>query len=152
MENATLPESDHSMPTTAKYALLSPALRDRVDAAVYKMHHIPGFEHVRFVILYGSTAENRMTEESDIDLCIWFEGERNEAARFRHAALSRLMGNYDIQIFQYLPLYVRVEVLKGTPVFIRDTRFLYEKATETLRDFEEFKHRLYDYTGQEAIR
>jgi len=79
-------------------------------------------------------------------------GERNEAARFRHAALSRLPGNYDIQIFQQLPLHVRVEVLKGMPVFIRNTRFLYEKANETLRDFEEFRHRLYDYTGQDPIQ
>jgi len=137
----------------AKLLLMLPDLRDRVDGAVHQMRQIPGFEHVRFIILYGSAAENRMTKESDIDLCIYYEGERTDAARFRHAVLSRLSGNdYDIQIFQHLPLYVRVEVLKGTPVFVRNTRFFYEIATETLRDFEEFKHRLYDYTGQDAIR
>lgn len=152
MKDAILPESDQCMPVKTKSFLLSPALRDRVDAAVQQIQQVPGFEHVRFIILYGSTAESRMTQESDIDLCIYFGGERNEAARFRHAALSRLPGNYDIQIFQQLPLYVRVEVLKGIPVFIRNTRFLYEKANETLRDFEEFRHRLYDYTGQDPIQ
>lgn len=141
------------MPMNAKSVLLSPGLRDRVDAAVNRMQQIPGFVHVRFIILYGSAAENRMTKESDIDLCIYYDGERTEAARFRHTVLSHLSGTgYDIQIFQHLPLYVRVEVLKGIPVFIRNTPFLYDKATETLRDFEDFKHRLYDYTGQDAIR
>jgi hypothetical protein len=141
------------MLTTTKSVLLSPDLRDRVDAAVHQMQQLPGFGHVRFIILYGSAAENRMTKESDIDLCIYYEGERMDAARFRHDVLSHLSGTgYDIQVFQHLPLYVRVEVLKGIPVFIRNTRFLYDKATETLRDFEEFRHRLYDYTGQDAIR
>jgi hypothetical protein len=130
-----------------------PDLRDRVDAALRQMQQLPGFEHVRFIILYGSAAENRMTKESDVDLCIYYDGERMDAARFRHAVLSRFSGTgYDIQVFQHLPLYVRVEVLKGKPVFVRNTRFLYETATETLRDFEEFKHRLYYYTGQDAIR
>ena len=81
-----------------------------------------------------------------------YDRDITEAAQFRHAALSRLPGsNYDIQIFGQLPLYVRIEVLKGTPVFIRNPEFLYETANRTLRDFDDFKHRLYDYTGHEAI-
>jgi hypothetical protein len=117
------------------------------------MQQIPGFEHVKFVILYGSAEEQRMTAESDIDLCIYYDGDVTKAAKFRHTILAKLPGiQYDIQIFQQIPLYVRVEVLKGTPVFVRDTRFLYEKATETIRDFDRFKHRLYDYTGQAAIQ
>ncbi len=153
MKDAILPESDWSMPTKAKSFFLSPDLHNRVDAVVNRMRQLPGFGHVQFIILYGSAAENRMTKESDIDLCIYYEGERMDAARFRYAVLSGLSGTgYDIQVFQHLPLYVRVEVLKGMPVFIRNIRFLYDKATETLRDFEEFKHRLYHYTGQDTIR
>ena len=128
-------------------------IRDRVEAALHKMSRVPGFGRVRFVLLYGSTAENRMTKESDIDLCVYYDGDYEEAARFRHAVLSGLPGNrYDVQIFQHLPLYVRVEALKGIPVFCRTSRFLYDKAVETLRDFDGFKHRLYDYTGEAAIQ
>ncbi|MDP2796839.1 MAG: nucleotidyltransferase domain-containing protein [Methanoregula sp.] len=113
------------------------------------MQKIPGFEHVQFIILYGSAAEKRMTANSDIDLCMYYDGDREEAARFRHKVLSLLSGKlFDLQIFQQLPLYVRVEALKGIPVYTHDTRFLYDKATETIRDFDNFKHRLYDYTGQ----
>lgn len=113
------------------------------------MQKIPGFEHVQFIILYGSAAEERMTASSDIDLCMYYDGDRDEAARFRHNVLSLLSGkHFDIQVFHELPLYIRVEVLKGIPVFTRDTRFLYDKATETLKEFNDFRHRLYDYTGQ----
>jgi predicted nucleotidyltransferase len=128
-------------------------IRDCVNIALKEMRQLTEFEKVQFIILYGSAAEERMTGESDIDLCIYFAGDRARAAKFRHKVLSRLPGTrYDIQVFQNLPLYVRVEVLKGTPVFVRDTRFLYETATETIRDFSDFKHRLHDYTGQAAIR
>ena len=124
-----------------------------VAAATRQMQKIQGFEHVQFIILYGSVAEKRVTAESDIDLCIYYDGDREEAARFRHKVLSLLPGTlFDIQIFQQLPLYVRVGILKGIPVYTRNITFLYEKATETIRDFENFKHRLYDYTGQVAIR
>lgn len=66
------------MPTNAKSVLMSPDLRERVDAAVHLMRQVPGFGQVRFIILYGSAAENRMTKNSDIDLCIYFEGEKTE--------------------------------------------------------------------------
>ncbi len=142
-----------NMPAEHRSPEVPRQIRDRVEAALHKMSRVPGFGRVRFVLLYGSAAENRMTKESDIDLCVYYEGRRTEAARFRHSVLSSLPGtDYDVQIFQDLPLYVRVEVLKGKPVFVRNLQFLYEKATETLRDFEDFKHRLYDYTGQDALR
>jgi predicted nucleotidyltransferase len=118
-----------------------------------QLQQVPGFEHIQFIILYGSAAGNCMNRESDIDLCVYYEGSSGDAAQFRHRALSNLPGSrYDIQIFQQLPLYVRIEVIRGLPVFVRNTRFLYERAIDTLRDFEDFKHRLYDYTGQARIQ
>jgi predicted nucleotidyltransferase len=122
------------------------------EAALHRIRQLPGFGNVQFVILYGSAGEGRMTGESDIDLCLYYAGDPGEAAQFRHAILSALAGTrYDIQIFQSLPLYVRMEVLRGKPVFIRDPVFLYEKAVETIWDFDHFKHRLFDYTGQAAM-
>lgn len=95
-----------------------------MDAALRQMQQVPGFEHVQFIILYGSAAGGRMTAESDIDLCIYYDGDSTEAAHFRHKVLSALPGTlYDVQVFQQLPLYVRVEVLKGTPIFTRNSPF-----------------------------
>ena len=132
---------------------MNDTIRNSVDSAVRQIQKISGFEQVQFIILYGSAIERRMNRESDIDLCVYYDGIPGDAARFRHKVLSELSGTrYDVQIFQQLPLYVRVEVIRGLPVFVRNTRFLYERATDTLRDFGDFKHRLYDYTGQAMIR
>jgi predicted nucleotidyltransferase len=32
------------------------------------------FERVKFIILFGSAAKGKITEESDIDVCIYFDG------------------------------------------------------------------------------
>ncbi len=133
--------------------LTNPDLKKAVDTALRKMRQVAGFGHVRFIILHGSAAEERMTSDSDIDLCIDHNGPRDEAARFRHAVLSLLPSDrFDVQVFQLLPLYVRVEILRGIPVFVRNRRALYETADRTLREFADFRHRLHDYTGQAAIQ
>ncbi|PKL57775.1 MAG: nucleotidyltransferase domain-containing protein [Methanomicrobiales archaeon HGW-Methanomicrobiales-5] len=109
-------------------------------------------QKVRFIILYGSVAEERARTDSDIDLCIYYDGGREEAGRFRFAALSELSDDrYDIQIFTHLPLYVQIEVLRGRVLYCPDERFLYDIAYQTIRDFDDFKHRLYDYIGKEAM-
>lgn len=120
--------------------------------ALKRMRTIEGFENVRFVILYGSIAEGRARAESDIDLAVYYDGERDEAARFRFAVLSELADDrYDIQIFSNLPLYVRTEVLRGKVLYCPDERFLYDVAYRTIREFDDFKHRLYDYIGKEMM-
>ncbi len=129
-----------------------PDLKKTVDAALRKMRQVVGFSRVRFIILYGSAAEGHMTSDSDIDLCIDYNGPRDDASRFRHAVLSLLSSDrIDVQVFQLLPLYVRVEILKGIPVFVQNRRALYETADRTLREFADFRHRLHDYTGQAAL-
>jgi hypothetical protein len=123
-----------------------------VTEQVEKIKDMEGFEKVKFIILYGSAVEDRMTEDSDIDLCIYYEDEPEELSKFRFKVLSELFGVCDVQIFQQLPIYVKVEVLKGKVVYCRDKRFLYETAIKTIKDFEAFKHRFYDYIGEGEIR
>jgi len=116
------------------------------------MRTVEGFEKVRFIILYGSVADGQAKAGSDVDLCIYYDGDREEASRFRFAVLSELCDNrYDIQIFSHLPLYVRVEVLRGEVIYCPDERFLYDVAYRTIREFDDFKHRLYDYIGKETM-
>ena len=131
---------------------------------------IKNFDEVQFIILYGSASENlkflqtsieassqdaaeeRDTENSDVDLCIGYDGDEEEASRFRYDILSELFADkYDVQIFQLLPLYVKKEVLKGEVLYCRDKRELYDIAYQSVREFDDFKHRYYDYIGKEAI-
>ena len=123
-----------------------------VRRALERMRTIEGFEKVRFIILYGSVAEGRARIGSDLDLAVYYDGDHEEAARFRFSALSELCDDrYDIQIFSHLPLYVRTEVLRGKVIYCPDERFLYDLAYQTIREFDDFKHRLYDYIGKEAM-
>lgn len=127
-------------------------MHTKIERAIEKIKNIEGFEKVKFVVLYGSAAEGQMTKNSDIDLCIYYDGSPDESSRFRFEVLSELFDEiFDVQIFQQLPIYVRVEVLKGKMIYCKDKRFLYEAAIETINDFEAFKHRFYDYIGERAI-
>ncbi|NVO66019.1 hypothetical protein HWN36_01495 [Methanofollis tationis] len=36
-------------------------------------------------------------------------------------------------------------------LYYSDERFLYDIALETIREFDDFKHRLYDYIGEKVI-
>jgi len=117
-----------------------------------KIKKLGRFDKVQFIILYGSAAEERRTRESDIDICMGYGGSEEEASRFRYEVLSELFDDrYDVQIFQLLPLYVRKEVLKGKVLYCRDKQELYDIAYGLIREFDDFKHRYYDYIGKEAI-
>ena len=120
--------------------------------AIDKLKNIQGFEKVKFIILFGSASEGTDRENSDIDLCIDIDTDIDiESSRFRLRALSELPDFFDVQIFSHLPVYVKKEVLKGKVIFCRDEEYLYEKALSTIKEFEDFKYRFYDYIGERAI-
>ncbi|WAI01824.1 type VII toxin-antitoxin system MntA family adenylyltransferase antitoxin [Methanogenium organophilum] len=120
--------------------------------ALRELRTLAGFENVRFIILFGSVAEGRATETSDIDLCIYYAGTPEEGQQFRFAAQTLLCDDrYDVQIFANLPLYVQKEVLRGRVLYCPDERFLYDIALETIREYDDFRHRLDDYLGVRAI-
>ena len=123
-----------------------------LDKELEIIKKIEGFQNVRFIFLYGSTATGNTKNDSDIDLCIYYEGPENKAFGFRLKVLSKL-GNdkYDVKIFQQLPLYIRKEVLKGILVYTNDFNFVHETAINTIKEFDDFKRYYYDYIGLEMI-
>jgi predicted nucleotidyltransferase len=127
-------------------------INELVKNSVEKIKKIEGFDKVRFIILYGSAVEGITREESDIDLCIDIDAETDyEGSKFRLKVLSELPDFFDVQIFSQLPLYVKKEVLKGKVIYCRDEEYLYETAIFTIKEFEDFKYRYYDYIGERAI-
>ena len=118
---------------------------------VNRLRSIPGFDRVRFVILYGSVAEGTATAGSDIDICIYYDGAAEEAGEFRFRALQELGSDYDVQIFQTLPLYIRTRVFGGKVLYTTSLDFLYDVAYDTTREYEHFERILFDYIGKEAI-
>jgi len=68
---------------------------------------------VKFIVLFGSRARGEARRDSDVDPCVYYEGALKEAFEFRMCVLGVLPEEYDVQIFQLLPVYLRKECLGG---------------------------------------
>ena len=105
---------------------------------------------MKFVILYGSQASGKANKMSDYDFAVYFDGDKDE--RYRFLLNINFDLKYDAKIFQDLPLYIRIEVLKGKIIYARDIGFVYDIFYQTLKDFERFKKYYYDYIRFERMR
>lgn len=123
----------------------------KIEKALDTIHSLDDFDKVEFILHYGSSA--RQANYSDIDLAVYYRSEsQDEMSEFRFKVLSLLFDDiFDIHIFQQLPLYIRVDVLKGNIVYCRNYTFLHDVAWETIKEFDDFKHRYYDYIGEGSI-
>jgi len=152
--SSTHPKPIHMM-MDAHYVHMRPGMpptEDLAREAVRRIQAIDGFDRVRFIFLYGSVAAGQARDDSYIDLCLWYDGDATEAERFRFACIKELSDSrYDIQIFSHLPLYIRIEVIRGRLLYAKDLRFVYDTAYHTIKEFDSFKHRFYDYIGKEAM-
>jgi len=112
-------------------------------------------EEVLAVIVFGSAAQQEQTPLSDIDLCLVMMPLRKPSgpAGFSYKRLEYMKDNsLDVRIFQQLPLYIRVRVLReGRILFVRDENQLYELAFRTAQAFEDFKHIYYGYLKEVAL-
>jgi predicted nucleotidyltransferase len=101
------------------------------------------------VIIFGSAVRQEKTPLSDVDLCLVMMPlpQRSGPTGLSYKRLEYMKDNsLDVRIFQQLPLYIRVRVLKeGRILFVRDEDQLYELAFRTAQAFEDFKHIYYGY-------
>ena len=94
------------------------------------------------VILFGSETRGEARAESDVDVCLVLEDKRLDTLGQSQKRMGYLASvDLDIQIFQQIPLYLRVRVLReGKVLFCRDEDKLYAVAFQTARHFEDFRH------------
>ena len=117
-----------------------------------KLKEMKDFDRVKFVILYGSYAGGKENKLSDMDFAVYYERGDKKRFKFRLKLLAKLPDEFDVQIFQDLPLYVRMNVLKGKVIYAKDLDFVYEIAYETIKRFEDFKKYYYDYIKTRKLR
>ena len=72
-------------------------------------------KEVEAVLLYGSYAENKQTARSDIDICV--VAPKLKAPKQFSSLLGQIWqkidaSKYDVRIFEELPLYIKMEVIK----------------------------------------
>lgn len=98
------------------------------------------------VMLFGSYVRNERF--SDVDVCIMLKPKKFSLLYLSRKRLrySIAFPSLDIQIFQQLPLPIKMQVLKeGKVIFCRDEDALYDLAFSTIREFELFKPRYLAY-------
>lgn len=110
------------------------------------------FSRVKFIVLFGSYSSGKQNKLSDIDFAVYYDGNEDERYEFRKKMLGKFQDDFDIHIFQDLPLYVRINVLKGKLIYAKDLTFVYDKYYETIKEFERFKKYYYDYIGNRRLR
>ncbi len=102
-------------------------------------------KRIKFIILFGSVAEGRQTPLSDIDIAVYYEGNKDERFKFRVTASGNLSDKVDLHIFQDLPLTVRKEVIAGKIIFYQDYQFLFNEVLKVIKEFEFFEKYLNEY-------
>ena len=122
---------------------LTKEIEKRLEKFMKVARAMKDFKKVEFIFLYGSVAEGKANALSDIDICIYFNGNYDDAFDFRVKLSSD--SKIDVQIFQQLPLYVRVNVLKGKVLYVKNREFLYDVAYKTIQEFEDLKPHYYEY-------
>lgn len=121
-------------------------MRDKIRLFLKKLKEMPDFNRVKFVILFGSYSQNKQNKLSDIDFAVYYDGDSKQRFKFRIKLMAKLPDSFDVQIFQDLPLYVRIEVLKGKLIYAKDETFAYDIAYETIKKYGDgFKRYYEDY-------
>lgn len=95
------------------------------------------------ILLYGSYADNKATNRSDIDICIVAPNEDT------HNLLSYILQNinvnlrnYDVRIFSELPLYIKINVIEdGILIYSPNELDLYEYFYTSRKLWADQKHR-----------
>lgn len=127
-------------------------MKEKIKLFMTKLREMPDFYRVKFVFLFGSFSQKKQTKVSDIDFAVYYEGDEKQRFKFRIKLSAKLPESFDVQVFQDLPLYVRIEVLKGEVIYSKDVSLVYEKAYETIRRFDDFKRYYYDYIKSRRTR
>lgn len=102
-----------------------------------------GGDRIAFIALYGSVTKNRDTPLSDIDLAVFYEGNKEERFKFRMSVLGRTGDEFDVQIYQDLPLYIQKEVISyGKLLYYKEYDVVFNIYINVIKNFDDFKRHL----------
>ncbi len=125
--------------------------KENVSPVVNLIKKIGG-EKIKFVILYGSVVEGKQTPLSDVDIAVYYEGNKEERFKFRMEVLGSVNDKFDIQTFRDLPLYIRNEIIShGKILYQKSYSEIFDVFIKTIKSFGDFKPRLdIYYSGLEV--
>ncbi len=107
-------------------------------------------KNVIAIMLFGSYARNKKYAR-DVDLCVFLDKnyDSKEFFKKRLSYLAGLPDKFDVQIFQQLPLYVRISVLReGRILYLKNKKILYNLAYNNLKENVFFERHYNNYINQ----
>ncbi len=88
------------------------------------------------IYLFGSHGTSRETPLSDIDLCVFTKTTSKDLLlNIKSYGSDKI----DVSLFDLLPIYLKPEVFKGKPLFVRDKFFVAEKYAKAFREYQDYK-------------
>ncbi|MHA1616204.1 MAG: nucleotidyltransferase domain-containing protein [Candidatus Njordarchaeales archaeon] len=98
-------------------------------------------QEVHSILIFGSFAKGEISERSDIDICVVAPGVKNKE-KFTNKIAGMLPKNYDVCLFELLPLYMKIEVIKNHIVlYTKDILELYEYFYHYRKLWKDQEHR-----------
>ena len=94
------------------------------------------------VAIFGSSLKGK---GRDIDICLFLDKKyKNIEMSKKRLEFLKDFSELDIQIFQQLPIYIRMRIIKeGKIILCKNEDFLYELAINTIKEFGLYK-KVYD--------
>ena len=94
-------------------------IKQRIDEFLEKIKKSKYFGKIEFIFQYGSSIGDYILEDSDIDICIHIEDNQNKLTNIRFNLLKEFNEFYDIQIFEILPIYIQIDVIKSKLLYFK---------------------------------
>ncbi|WP_048149249.1 nucleotidyltransferase domain-containing protein [Palaeococcus ferrophilus] len=89
------------------------------------------------ILLYGSWVRGEPTRRSDVDVCLV-----KPTPGTYERVLEKLGGKYDVKVFEELPLYIQIEVIKNHRVIYGDELELSEYFYRFRKLWRDMEHRI----------
>lgn len=100
------------------------------------------------VALFGSSLDGR---GRDIDICLFLDKKYSNSDMSKKKISYFSSKKIDVQIFQQLPLYIRMRILKKHRLLlVKSQRKLYSLAVENIKEYGSYK-KMYEYFLEETV-
>ena len=125
---------------------MNTTVQQKVSGVCQRIIEIGG-DKVSFIILYGSAAKGKMSGMLDIDIAVFYKGDKGERFQFMMKILGRISGICDIQTFQDMPLYIQKDIMSTGDIiyymdYYMDYAELFNVNMKTILEYEDFKPHL----------
>jgi predicted nucleotidyltransferase len=95
-------------------------------------------DEVEGVLLFGSAAKGELSARSDIDIALVRPGNK----RVLFKVFERVGGRYDVKIFDDLPLYIKIDIIKNHQIIFGDEVELSYYFYRFRRDWRDMEYRI----------